>query len=161
YVSVSHLDADLVVYVPPTNSGGTSFSSFTFKVRDDGGTDNSGSNTDATARTMTLNVTMVNQAPVGADNAVTTLENANYTFAPSDFGFSDPNESSPNSFYAVEITSLPMFGVLTNNSVAVSAGDFISYSDVNTGKLVFTPEADMSGVPYDAFSFQVQDNGGT
>ena len=88
---------------------------------------------------MTINVTSVNDAPSGTDNTVTTLEDTPYTFAAADFGFSDPNDSPANSLLAVEITTLPGAGTLTDNGVAVTAGQFVSAADINGGKLVFTP----------------------
>ncbi len=161
FVSVSHINDGVLIYIPAANSGGTSYDSFAFKVQDDGGTYNGGANTDSTARTMTINVTMVNQPPEGADNTVTTLENTPYTFTAADFGFTDPNDSPANSFSAVKIGSLPYFGTLTNNGAAVSEGDFVSVSDINAGYLVFTPDANLSGTPFTGFLFQVQDDGGT
>ena len=49
--------------------------------RDNGGTANGGVDLDPTPNTMTVNVTPVNDAPSGADNTVTTLEDTAYTFA--------------------------------------------------------------------------------
>ena len=92
---------------------------------------------------------------------VTTLENTAYTFAASDFGFSDPNNSPPNNFLAVKITTLPAAGTLTDNGVAVTAGQFIAVTDISGGKLKFTPAANASGAAYASFTFQVEDDGGT
>ena len=110
---------------------------------------------------MTVNVTSVNQAPTGTSNTVTTLENTAYTFAAADFGFSDPNDSPPNNLLAVKITTLPAAGTLTDNGVAVTAGQFVAVADINGGKLKFTPAANASGAVYASFTFQVQDDGGT
>jgi hypothetical protein len=60
----------------------------------------------------------------------------------------------------VKITTLPGLGTLTNNNVAVNAGDFISVANINGGLLKFTPAANGNGSPYTTFTFQVQDNGG-
>src|SRR4029078_5173402 len=51
-------------------------------------------------------------------------------------------------------------GSLTNNNIAVNAGDFIPVTDINGGLLKFTPAANENGTPYTSFTFQVQDNGG-
>src|SRR5438094_562726 len=112
---------------------------------------------------MTINVTSVNDAPVGADTTVSTSEDTAYTFTAAEFGFSDPNDSPANSLLAVKITTLPSAGsgTLTDNGVAVSAGQFISVADITAGKLVFTPAANANGSPEASFTFQVQDNGGT
>ena len=109
---------------------------------------------------MTVNITPVNQAPTGANNTVTTLENTAYTFAAGGFGFSDPN-IPPNTLLAVKITTLPGVGTLSDNGVAVTAGQFVSVTDINAGKLVFTPTTNTNGTGYSSFTFQVQNNGGT
>ena len=58
-------------------------------MQDEGGTANGGVDTDPTARTMTLDVTSVNDAPTGTSTTVTTLEDTPYVFGVADFGFSD------------------------------------------------------------------------
>ncbi len=88
---------------------------------------------------MTIDVTSVNDAPAGADNTVTTLEDTAYTFTAADFGFSDVSDSPANTLLAVTITTLPGAGSLTNNGVAVTAGQSISLADITAGRLVFTP----------------------
>jgi hypothetical protein len=110
--------------------------------------------------TFDLTVTGVNDPPSGTDNTVTTAEDTAYTFTAADFGFTDPNDTPPNSLLAVKITTLPGLGTLTNNNVAVIAGAFIPVADINGGLLKFTPVANGFGTPYTSFTFQVQDNGG-
>jgi predicted outer membrane repeat protein len=110
--------------------------------------------------TFDLTVGAVNDPPVGTDNTVTTNEDTAYTFTAADFGFSDPNDTPPNTLLAVKITTLPGAGALTNNNVAVNAGDFIPVANINGGLLKFTPVANEFGSPYTSFTFQVQDNGG-
>ena len=115
----------------------------------------------STSDTFLLTVTPVNDAPSGADKAVTINEDASYTFASADFGFSDPSDSPPNTLQAVKITTLPGVGSLKDNGVAVTTGQFVSAADITGNKLVFTPVANANGTPYTSFTFQVQDNGGT
>src|SRR5262249_30250122 len=145
FVSVSDIKAGLLVFTPAANANGAGYASFTFQVQDDGGTANGGADTDGTPRTMTLNVTSVNDAPQGASNTVTTLEDTPHVFTAADFGFSDPNDTPANSFLAVEITTLPGVGTLTDNGVVVTAGQFISAAEINAGLLVFTPAANANG----------------
>jgi hypothetical protein len=57
---------------PEANSVGSPYTSFTFQVQDDGGTDNGGVDLDPTPDTFTANLTPVNDAPTGTDNTVTT-----------------------------------------------------------------------------------------
>ncbi|WP_415036523.1 DUF4347 domain-containing protein, partial [Azonexus sp.] len=103
----------------------------------------------------------VNKAPSGSNNTVTTLEDQAYTFSAADFGFNDAGNNPANSLLAVKVTTLPGAGSLTLNGVAVTAGQFVSVTDINTGKLKFTPAADANGAGYASFTFQVQDDGGT
>ncbi|RFC66850.1 DUF4347 domain-containing protein, partial [Mesorhizobium denitrificans] len=93
-----------LTWTPPANGNGTAVSSFTFQVRDNGGTANGGQNTDQTPNTISFNVTSINDAPAGADKTITTNEDTAYTFAVADFGFSDPNDSPANAFQDVIIT---------------------------------------------------------
>ncbi|MFM9974375.1 MAG: DUF4347 domain-containing protein, partial [Beijerinckiaceae bacterium] len=63
---ISNLDVanNLLTFTPTANS--TAAASFTFQVRDNGGTANGGVNTDTTPNTYTINYTAVNDAPVNA-----------------------------------------------------------------------------------------------
>jgi Tol biopolymer transport system component len=105
----------------------------------------------------TAAVTNVNDPPSGADKTITTIGNTAYTFTAADFGFNDPNDSPANSLLAVKITTLPTAGSLINNGVEVTVGQFVSKTDIDSGKLIFTPS--ING--HTGFTFQVQDNGGT
>ncbi|MBC7701952.1 MAG: hypothetical protein H7225_16330 [Massilia sp.] len=161
FILASDIAAGKLVYTPVANGNGSGYASFTFQVQDNGGTANGGVDLDATPRTMTVDVTAVNDAPVGADNTVTAREDTAYTFGTADFGFADPNDAPANTLLSVKITTLPSAGTLTLNGVAINAGDFILASDIAAGKLVYTPVADGNGAGYANFTFQVQDNGGT
>jgi len=68
------LAGDKLRFAPAAQASGPSYASFTFQVQDDGGTANAGVNLDPTPRTMTVNVTAVNDAPVAAADAYSTLE---------------------------------------------------------------------------------------
>ncbi|HKP80856.1 MAG TPA: Ig-like domain-containing protein, partial [Pyrinomonadaceae bacterium] len=125
---------------------------------DQGFTGTGGPLTDTDSVNITVNA--VNDLPAGTDNTVSTAEDTAYTFTAADFGFTDPNDTPPNTLLAVKITTLPALGTLTNNNVPVNAGDFIPVANINGGLLKFTPAADGNGTPYTTFTFQVQDNGG-
>ena len=161
FVAVADISGGKLKFTPAANANGASYASFTFQVQDNGGTANGGVDTDPTPKTMTVNVTAVNDPPVGTSKTVTTTEDTAYTFSVADFGFSDPNDNPANSLLAVKITTLPTVGTLTDNGVAVTAGTFVSVADISGGKLKFTPAANANGASYASFTFQVQDNGGT
>jgi hypothetical protein len=160
FVSATDIDAGRLVFTPAVNARGAGYASFTFQVENNGGTANGGVALDPSPKTMTVNVTALNQAPSGMNNTVTTLENTPYTFAAADFGFHDPN-TPPSTLLAVEITTLPGTGTLSDNSVAVTAGQFVSATDINAGRLIFTPAVNAVAASYASFTFQVQNNGGT
>ena len=63
-ISAGDIGAGNLVFTPAANANGVGYASFTFRVRDDGGTDNGGIDTDGSANTLTVNITAVNDAPV-------------------------------------------------------------------------------------------------
>lgn len=103
----------------------------------------------------------INDPPEGSDRTVTTLEDTPYVFTLTDFPITDPLDDVPNQLLAVRIATLPAVGLLTNNGVAVSVGDFVSVADIAAGRLRFVPAANGNGDSYASFTFQVQDDGGT
>ena len=162
--------ADLLRFVPAANYNGaatalsanliesgqgiTSGATLDLTAVDTGGTTHVSSA--AVALSETINA--VNDAPSGTDKTVTTSEDTAYTFTVGDFGFSDVDG---NALQAVKIATLSGAGTLTNNGVALSAGQSVSAADVNAGLLKFAPAANASGASYASFTFQVQDDGGT
>ncbi|MEO8629235.1 MAG: SBBP repeat-containing protein, partial [Betaproteobacteria bacterium] len=146
---------------PAMNGNGIGYASFTFQVQDSGGTVGGGVDLDLSARTMTIDVTPVNDAPAGADTTVTSTENTTYTFVAADFAFNDPNDSTADALFAVTIATLPAAGSLTLSGNAVSSGQVISAANIVSGDLQFTPASGVSGAGYATFNFRLQDTGGT
>ena len=165
-------DANTYVrFVPNANWNGTVAGGITFRAWDQtsgtaGSTadtsTNGGSTPFSTATASgSITVTSVNDAPGGTNNTVTTLEDTQYTFAAVDFGFTDPNDSPANNLTAVKISTIPGAGTLALSGVAVTAGQTVSVANIAAGNLKFTPAANANGAAYAAFTFQVQDDGGT
>jgi VCBS repeat-containing protein len=75
-VTVAQLDAGQLRFTPAPNANGNGYASFTFQVRDSGGTTNGGVDTDPTPNTITFNVTPANDAPVALADAGSLAENA-------------------------------------------------------------------------------------
>src|SRR5947199_10587 len=165
FVSAADITAGKLKFSPAANANGTVYVSSAVHVQDADGTGLRGVDLDQSANTLTIDVTSVNDAPAGTNNTVSVLEDGSYTFAAADFGFTDPTDAASaagaNALLAVEITTLPGAGSLTNNGVAVTAGQFVSAADITAGKLKFSPAANANGAGYASFTFQVQDNGGT
>src|SRR5262249_59820696 len=78
-------------------------------------------------------------SPSGTDKTVTTPEDTTYTFGVADFGFTDPNDSPPNNFNRVEITSLPGTRTLNLHMTSANAGDFITKAQLDASQLTYTP----------------------
>ena len=107
----------------------------------------------ATANTITVDVTAVQDAPTAADKTVTTNEDTGHTFSAADFGFSDVDAG--DSLTKIQITSLESNGTLKLSGTDVTLNQEILVADI--GNLVFTPAQDANGAGYDSFEFKVHD----
>ncbi len=134
-------------YTPNANFNGTD--SFEYRITDGNG----GSST----YRINVDITSVNDAPIGGDKTLTINEDNPYTLIGSDFGFTD---TDGDMFSGVKITSLPLNGTLTLNEVVVEVDDFISIGNINANKLVFTPFPNEQGIAYASFTFKVADHSG-
>src|SRR5207244_2120856 len=148
FVSKADIDAGKLKYTPAANGNGSPYTSFTFQVRDNGGTP--GQPLDQSANTLTINVTSVNDEPVGANNAVTTAEDTTYTFVAPVSSSTLSRASPANGLDAVKITTLPATGslVLTGASPSLAAGDFVSKPYPYATLFRSTPAANGNGSPY-------------
>jgi Bacterial Ig domain len=163
FISASDISNGYLVFTPVTNATGVPYDSFTFQVQDNGGTSGGRDDTDPDPKTMTISVTptgYANTAPSGTDNTISAIANAPYTFSASDFGFSDPTRPD-SGLRAVKITSLPSSGMLFDNGILVTTGQFVDAVDVINSAFVYVPAENSSGDAADSFTFQVQDLGGT
>ena len=149
-VTKAEIDDDELVYTPPENENGTGYASFTFKVSD-------GLLESASAYTMTVDVTAANDVPTASDNTVATTEDTAHTFAAADFRFDDGDTG--DALASVTIVTPPASGSLTNNGTAVTENQTIARTDIDAGRLVFTPAANADGDPYARFTFKVSDGG--
>ena len=152
-VTKADIDASKLKYSPPANANGSAYASFTFKVND--GTDDS-----ATANTMTIDVTAVNDAPTASDNTVTTNEDTDHTFAASEFNFADTDTGDTLS--SVKIVTLPGTGkgTLELDGTAITSAALpqtVTKADIDANKLKYSPPANANGSGYASFTFKVND----
>ncbi len=69
-VELAEINANALLFTPAAKAIGVAYAQLSFRVQDDGGTANAGVDTDPTARTLSFDVTAVNQAPIAvADSA--------------------------------------------------------------------------------------------
>ena len=143
-----------LTYTPVGNAVGTE--SFSFKVIDNGGVANGGTDTDATANVITFDLLSTNNAPSGTDATYSVNENGVHSFNVADFGFTD---SDSHELATIKIASLPATGTLLYNNLAVSVNQAISAGSISN--LEYRPGSNPGAAPGTSFDFQVQDNGGT
>ncbi len=158
YVSRAEIDSGLFTYLPQSNANGAGVATFEFQVQDNGGTLNSGADTDATANTITFDIVSVNDAPEGGDNLITISEDTAYIFSQSDFPFTD---TDGDQLAGITIGSLPEIGSLVLSNAVVGAGDFISLSEIVAGEFVLIPIPGELNNIVGGFDYQVRDSGGT
>ena len=162
-VTAAQIAGGNLKFVPAANANGPTYAQFQFQVKDNGGVQNTGVDTDPTPATMTVAVGAVNDAPRGSDTTITIGQATTKTFSTSDFGFSDPFDVPANGLLSVTISSLPLAGTLKFNNVAITQGQLplsVLATDITGNKLTFTPTANDTGIAYATFTFQVRDDGG-
>jgi Bacterial cadherin-like domain len=133
-------------------------------------TDGDGGSTSAVSSMVVIGV---NDAPAGTNSALTINEDQPLALTIANFGFDDhalSSQSEGQSLLAVIITSLPAGGTLYIDTdgvgtgalgTAVFAGQSVSAVDIAAGRLVYVPATNANGTGAAAFTFQVQDNGGS
>src|SRR5262249_20929008 len=115
FVTISQINNELLVFTPAANSSGAAFASFDFQVRD------SSSQNDPTPKTMTIDVTAIDDAPVVAVPAPhTVVVNVNKAIAGISVADIDIGTSP------LKVTLSALNGILSLSTVAgliFSAGD--------------------------------------
>jgi VCBS repeat-containing protein len=139
-ITAADLGAGKLVFTPGTNDHGTAYATFTFQVRDNGGTAFGGVDLSSAANTLTINVTAVNQAPVVQDDGPYTTDED--TTLPVDVTRNVlTNDSDPEGDQMhVLIVTQPVNGHVTLN---------------DDGTFEFVPNPDFNGT--DHFTYQAND----
>ena len=108
-----------------------------------------------------------NNPPYASGAYVATDEDTAYVFGATDFGFSDFDPD--DTLVSVRIVTLPEKGLLTLDTTTVTSeqsttttgtvtsDESISRTDIDAGKLRFTPAANAHGFGYASFTFRVND----
>ncbi len=114
-ITKADIDSGKLKFVPVGDANGTGYDSFGFQVHD-------GTELSASAHTMTVDVTAVNDAPTAANNTVVTNEDTDYVFTAADFNFSDIDGDALSQ---VKVTTLETAGSLQLNGVDVTLNQLI------------------------------------
>ncbi len=134
-ITVADIAANRLRFTPAADGNGAPYASFTFQVRDDGGTANGGVDLDPSANVMTINVTPQNDGPTAVDDTQTIAEDsgpATIIVVGNDIDIDGPP-------LAVTAKTDPDHGALT----------------LVSGILTYTPDADFNGT--DEFDYTVSD----
>ena len=148
-VTKAELDAGKLIYTPLNNWNG--HATFRFKVND-------GSVDSASAYTMLVSVTPVNDLPTSAGKTVTIIKGDAHTFEVSDFAFTDVDDR--DTLASVKITTVPIAGTLTLRGVAITVADLpktVTQNDLDRNRLRFVPADNARGANYASFKFKVND----
>ena len=130
--------ADLVnlVFTPAANANGTGYASIGFKVQDTGGTANFGVDT-STAKTLTFNVTAVNDAAVISGDKVGAVIEAGGV----------NNQTLGTATASGTLTSIDVDGIDNAfTAVTTSTGVYGSFEMTNAGKWTYTVDNDKVSV---------------
>jgi hypothetical protein len=146
-IAASAIAAGNLRFVPALNANGAAYDAFQFKVHD-------GAVYSAVARTMTIDVTPVNDLPSSADHTVSTTEDTPYTFTLADFPFSDIDGDG---LAKVQIAALPSQGSLQLSGTDVTLTQEIAAAAIAAGSLKFVPASNANGSPDESFQFKVHD----
>ena len=92
--------------------------------------------------------------PTASDATISLLEDAIHTFSIADFNYMDVDGDVLSS---IQITDLPDLGALTLNGSAVAVNQSISKTNLDAGKLEYTPVENAYGDNYDDLAFKVND----
>ncbi len=151
--SVTAAELGSLLYRPAANANGAGYASFTFQVVDDGGTANGGVDTDPTPNTITFDVTPVNDAPVGVNDARRTFEGQVTT------GNVLTNDSDVEGS-ALSVTQFVWNGVTTTAGQTATIAGVGALTIGTDGAYTFTPAAGYAGtVP--AATYTVSDGTAT
>lgn len=155
-VPVSLIDAGLLVYTPPLNETGTGYNGLGFKVRDSGGTDNGGIDTDPTERFISFDVPGVNDPPRLISEGGTVDEGAELTLTSAMLFGADADDPEPQEL-TITITSLPDHGALRLAGDVLSVGDQFTLAEIESLALSYLH--DESETSQDSFGVSLADGG--
>ena len=114
FVAASDIAAQKLVYAPAANGNGTGYSSFTFQVRDDGGTANGGIDLAVAPSRLTFDVAPVNDPPVNLLPAAQVLnEDARVAFSAANGNAITISDVDATALQPMEVTLGVAHGTLT------------------------------------------------
>lgn len=136
-----------MTFSPLENENGEPYSDFQFKIFD-------GLAYSEQSYTFTINVSPINDKPLGRHGSIELYKNTQYQFSTDDFYFEDADVD--DTFAGIEVVTEETAGDLEYDGNHITA--FQECPDVS--KLVFTPETDATGADYSYFFYRIKDSYG-
>ena len=136
-------------YQPGANENGNALATVTFRVSDDGDSNNE----DTVDRTLTFDVQRQDDRPTGMSQSLTAIEDQPFTYSAADFGFESVDGSG---FASVRIVNFLGSGSLLFDGNAVSPGDVIDVDDLS--RLTYQAGQDDFGPALSQIEFRVIDS---
>jgi hypothetical protein len=153
FISLADLAAGRLIFTPAANANGAGYASFTFQVQDDGG----GADLDTLARSMTIDVSAVNDVPVLTTNSGLAVNQGTAAVITNTLlQASDIDSSAAQLLFT--ISSGPIHGTLELTTMPGAAITSFTQTDVDTNRLVYIH--DDSFTTADAFTFTLSDGAG-
>jgi len=148
-ITVADINAGNLIFTPSLNANGTGLLDISFSVND-------GTVFAAAPSALTVDVTAVNDPPVGADVTFFTNEDTPRQIFGVDFISSDVDVGDSNVSIRID-TIDALNGTLQLSGVDVTPGQILNNIDLITGNLVFTPAADANGAGLLQITFSPND----
>lgn len=145
-INASDLTAGNLSFVPDANANGAAYADLAFTVSD-------GALESASASTLIINVTAVNDAPTITNSTLVLTAGESVILDTSNFGVSDVDSPSSSFVFYVSNVSHGRFELVSDPGVAVS---IFSFNELSSGQVRFVREQGA-----DAPSFEIQVSDGT
>ena len=169
-VSAAAIAAGQLVFVPAANANGAGYASFTFQVRDNGGTASGGVDLDQSANTITINVNAGNDAPINSVPGTQSVnEEASLTFSTGngnaitisdvDIGSGDETVTLTVTGGTLALGSTAGLTSFTNNAASITLTGTVANINAALNGLTYTGNLNFNGA--DSLVVSTSDNGNT
>jgi len=152
-VDIELIDSGLLRYTPEPDFNGLGFPGFSFRVHDDGDSNNHGPAVDQTENIISFDIPAINDSPLLITNETTVDEGSENILNTDQVNAIDPDNSPEELVFAVN--SLPMNGDLNINGIPAVAGATFTLAQLLQDQVIYTHDG--SETSTDFFEVEVSD----
>jgi autotransporter-associated beta strand protein len=139
-ISKADIDANRLRFVPAANANGSSYATFSFKVKDTGGPVLS-----VEAYTLTINLSAINDVPVILNNTLSISEGATVVLGSSNINATDPDNTPSQLIYTASSITAGQFEFAVNPGVAITS---FTQDDINNSRVRFVHDGGEAAPSY-------------